>query len=135
MWSVTFTSDRFRPFLPEECQVNPGAYGFELALWLAQRLAARGVVTSYPLGEDWGWLIEYLDGDTELTVGCGSRTDEGEGYTGAPVEWSIFIRPHRTLRQRLRGGRGASEKADRLAREVVAVLEAEGIAAIEEGGI
>lgn len=54
MASIEFTSATFLPVLPEDCQVNPGAYGFELAWWLAQALARSGVVTSYPVGEDWG---------------------------------------------------------------------------------
>ena len=31
MWAIEFTSDKFRPYLPEDSQVNPGVYGFELA--------------------------------------------------------------------------------------------------------
>lgn len=44
---VTFKSDLFKPFLPEEAQVNPNCYGAELAYWLAQKLAENGFVTSY----------------------------------------------------------------------------------------
>ncbi len=32
--AVTFSSMRFQPVLPEECQVNPGRYGAELAFCL-----------------------------------------------------------------------------------------------------
>jgi len=35
MWRMEFFSDRFAPYLPEEAQQNPGAYGFELAHWLS----------------------------------------------------------------------------------------------------
>jgi hypothetical protein len=38
---VTFRSPRFRPVLPDECQVNPGCYGAELAFWLCF-LEAKG---------------------------------------------------------------------------------------------
>jgi hypothetical protein len=31
---VSFDSERFRPVLPDESQVNPGRYGAELAYWL-----------------------------------------------------------------------------------------------------
>jgi hypothetical protein len=27
--------------------------------------AARQIPTSYPFGEDWGWFIEYLEGDQD----------------------------------------------------------------------
>ncbi len=104
MWRIEFSSSKFLPLLPEDCQGNPGVYGFELAWWLAQELAARGVVTSYPLGEDWGWLIEHTNqGEDEFTIGCSSMAQEGDGYAGKPIDWSIFIRPHTTLKQRLKG--------------------------------
>lgn len=68
---VAFRSDQFAPVLPEECQVNPGVYGAELAFWLSQELARAGIPTSYPSSEDWGWLIEYLpDSGSEFAVCC-----------------------------------------------------------------
>ena len=93
MWRIEFTSAKFCPYLPEESQGNPGVYGFELAHWLSVELMRRKVVTSYPVGEDWGWLIEFLDGDLELTIGCSSQAEEGDGYNGKPIQWGIFIRP------------------------------------------
>src|SRR5690606_27273095 len=65
MWRIEFISSEFRPYLPEQCQANPGVYGFELAQWLSMALAEQGLATSYPLGEDWGWFIEYLDDERE----------------------------------------------------------------------
>ena len=72
MTRIEFYSDRFLPYLPEACQVNPGAYGFELALWLSNALMRLDIVTSYPLGEDWGWFIEYGEGEAEFMIGCDS---------------------------------------------------------------
>ncbi|MCZ8255182.1 MAG: hypothetical protein O9327_05920 [Polaromonas sp.] len=96
MTRIEFESELFLPKLPESSQNNPGAYGFELAWWLAQRLQEAGIETSYPLGEDWGWLIEHIDEhDAEFTIGCGSTAEHGEGYLGKPVTWSVFVRPHR----------------------------------------
>jgi len=126
MWQVEFTSDAFLPFLPEECQGNPGVYGYELAGWLSQALARQGVVTSYPIGEDWGWLLERVAGDTELMIGCASQSDEGEGYTGAPLAWSVFVQPHRSLRRRPKA-EVARAAVDELARAIRVALEAEGI--------
>lgn len=83
MQRFEFESAKFLPYLPEDCQANPGAYGFELALWLSQALMRQGLPTSYPLGEDWGWFIEYIAGDAEFMIGCGSQADEGDGYKGA----------------------------------------------------
>lgn len=68
---VEFASDRFAPVLPEDSQVNPGVYGAELAYWLCTELAKRGVVTSYPNSEDWGWYVEYVTASgSEFAVHC-----------------------------------------------------------------
>ena len=84
-------SAQFLPYLPEPCQVNPGAYGFELALWLSNALMQAGIVTSYPASEDWGWFTEYSEGDAEFMIGCGCEANEGDGYLGQPLLWSVFI--------------------------------------------
>ncbi len=109
MWQIEFTSADFLPFLPEECQVNPGVYGFELASWLSQELARNGVVTSYPIGEDWGWLLEHAaDGGATVTIGCASQTDPAGGYAASPVAWSVFVEARRALRSRGKADRAAS---------------------------
>ncbi|MGE0698474.1 MAG: hypothetical protein AB7O57_05205 [Hyphomicrobiaceae bacterium] len=91
MWSVELATDAFLPYLPEEAQANPGVYGFELADWLARGLALRGITTSYPMREDWGWLIEHRKDDGVITIGCASLSDPGEGYLGKPIGWRIFV--------------------------------------------
>lgn len=101
MWRIEFSTDKFPPYLPEEAQQNPGAYGFELADWLSRELAKLGLVTSYPVGEDWGWFIEYADGQTEVMIGCGSEAREGDGYSGKPIAWRVFVREPKSLKQRL----------------------------------
>lgn len=132
MWQIEFSSDKFLPVLPASCQVNPGVYGFELAWWLAQQLAGRGQITSYPVSEDWGWLIEYLDDEAEFMIGCSNLTNEGEGELGRPIQWSIFIRPHLSLKQRLKGVTHEAE-VRRLGDHVLAVLRAESIAVTSPG--
>jgi hypothetical protein len=82
---VEFTSSMFRPFLPEEAQVNPMVYGAELTFWLSQKLAAMGVVTSYPISEDWGWLIEYItDSEDEYSLCCSNVDD-------AKDQWRCYL--------------------------------------------
>jgi hypothetical protein len=132
MWRVEFTSVKFLPALPEDCQGNPGVYGFELAWWLAQALAKRGVVTSYPLGEDWGWLIEYISSnETEFTIGCSSLADEGEGYAGKAIQWSVFVRPHTSLKQRLKGASHETE-VEHLGEHILEALKSEQISAVRD---
>ena len=96
MWEVELKSGAFLPFLPEEAQANPGVYGFELASWLAQELAGRGMPTSYPAREDWGWLIEHKGAGGGAMIGCASVSDPGEGYLGRPIQWRIFIEAARS---------------------------------------
>ena len=84
--SVDFNSELFRPFLPEEAQVNPQVYGAELAYWLSHQLALKGIATSYPNYEDWGWFLEYVNVDDEYWLCCGNSDEEGN-------EWRCFLRP------------------------------------------
>ena len=85
---VEFRSESFRPFLPDDSQVNPGVYGAELAFWLASRLAAVGVITSYPEQEDWGWYIEYLPASgSEFAVHCTNDDESG-------TRWTLRLRRH-----------------------------------------
>ena len=126
MWQVEFTTAQFRPYLPEDSQANPGVYGFELAHWLSVELMERGVVTSYPLGEDWGWFIERLDGEVELMICCSSQAEAGEGYTGEPIPWTVFIRAPGGLFKKRRGPRLEAAVAS-LAQSVVTALEEAGI--------
>jgi hypothetical protein len=82
-----FRSARFAPVLPEDCQVNPGVYGAELAFWLCACLyQEHRVATSYPEYEDWGWVLSYTTkaGD-DFTVHCGNISGSGD-------HWLISIR-------------------------------------------
>jgi hypothetical protein len=126
MWRIEFSSADFLPYLPEEAQVNPGVYGFELAYWLSQALVKSGVVTSYPISEDWGWLLEYVEGDLEVTIGCASMANEGEGYAAQPVSWSIFARPHRSVRK-LFGKNPEVQAPSSLTGAIEAALDSKGI--------
>jgi hypothetical protein len=126
MWRIEFSSSNFLPFLPEDAQANPGVYGYELAHWLSRALAEREIITSYPLGEDWGWLIEFIEGDLEVTIGCSSIAEDGAGYTGKPIDWSIFVRPHKSVKKLF--GRAPDPKVPpRLTEAIEASLAAEGI--------
>ena len=129
MTRIVFYSAQFLPYLPESCQVNPGAYGFELAMWLSKALMRLGIVTSYPIGVDWswGWFIEYTEGDANFIIGCSCQASQGEGYLGQPLRWSVFIEQSLSVTQRLRGQSDPVITA-KLMDAIVAVLKAEGIA-------
>lgn len=85
--SVSFKSDIFKPFLPEDSQVNPQVYGAELSFWLSKKLAEKNIITSYPESEDWGWYIEFIVGDNEYRFCCGN-------IDGSFSEWHCFLEPY-----------------------------------------
>ena len=53
-----------------------------MADWVSRELAAVGIVTSYPLEEDWGWFIEH----DESMICCCGRLDASKG----DYEWEIY---------------------------------------------
>ncbi|WP_156116769.1 hypothetical protein [Massilia sp. 9096] len=134
IWRVEFSSEKFLPTLPEACQANPGAYGFELALWLAQGLCRQGIVTGYPNGEDWGWCLEYDPADgLSFMIGCCSQCHAGAGYLGCAVGWSVFIRERRTLERRIRNVSNQAE-LEALGGRIVDLLRTEQIEAAPVAG-
>lgn len=122
---LVFESDRFRPYLPDDCQVNPNVLGFELADWLSREMARRGWITSYPNYEDWGWFLEGAEGGQEYMICC-SGGDEGAGK----FEWRVFV----SHPKKLFGKRPDGAVTDQLLQRVRAVVEEGGIkTATEEG--
>lgn len=124
LWTFEFSTDRFRPILPEVCQVSEDLYGFELAAWLAQALAEQGFLTSYPHGEEFGWFLEYpSETGQEITIGCASH-----GATlGFPTQWRVFARQRRKPQKgAIQGGPDAGAL---LHDAILSVLAAEGIEA------
>jgi hypothetical protein len=118
-----FRSGRFAPVLPEDSQVNPGVYGAELAFWLCLELAKRGVMTSYPNAEDWGWFIEYLpDSGAEFAVHCGNISGETD-------RWLLSLRRHG--RKLFGRDKPSYEEAAPLIEAIRALLLGEGISDLE----
>jgi len=90
MKTISFSSDLFKPYLPEECQVNPNLFGFELANWLSQQLAHKGIVTSYPNEEDFAWYLSWSDdAKRALLIFCGGSLEESQ------YQWQIFLKESR----------------------------------------
>lgn len=129
-WAIEFSSAKFLPTLPEDCQAYPGVYGFELALWLAQALSRQGVVTGYPSAEDWGWYVDYAPkDDLRLSIVCASLCAAEEGYRGHPVGWAVSIREQRSLEQRLHNHTNHAALED-LGRRILGLLRDERIDAV-----
>ena len=112
-----FRSAKFAPVLPEESQVNPQAYGAELAYWLCVALAKRGLVTSYPENEDWGWYLEFLpDSGSEFALHC-------VNVEGARDRWQLSLRRHG--RKMFGRDKPAYSEASPLMRAIKSLLEEE----------
>ena len=112
-------SEKFTPFLPEDSQVNPGIYGAELAYWLAKKLAIRGVVTSYPEYEDWGWYLNYATSDGgEFAIHCAN-------IDGVANRWLLSLR--RYSGKLFGRGKPSFERATILVNAIHEVLVEEGI--------
>jgi len=119
---LTFRSELFRPFLPDDAQVNPNVLGFELAEWLSRKLAAAGTMTSYPASEDWGWYLEWSSGQSAYLINCSGALEE-EGH-----EWRIFVDlPRRWFRRQPETG-----EQDALLQKIQLVLQEAGIAVSTE---
>lgn len=121
MTILVFQSDRFRPYLPDDCQVNPNVLGFELAEWLSRQLAARGTITSYPISEDWGWLLERELDNGDYMICCSGEA-ENDGF-----EWRVYVTP---VRRMFKGPK--QDRSEEILAHVRAVLAAEGIVVTEE---
>jgi hypothetical protein len=126
MWQIEFESPKFSPYLPEECQVNPGVYGFELAHWLSERLAAINIITSYPNYEDWGWFLEFSQNEIDVMICCGSMSEPDEASSKQPMSWTIFIEPQLSLKQKLKHISG-EPVIQFLSAHIIKILEQEGI--------
>ncbi|WP_199538851.1 MULTISPECIES: hypothetical protein [unclassified Duganella] len=114
---------KFTPFLPDDSQVNPGVYGAELAYWLAQQLASRGVITSYPESEDWGWYLNYTGRDgAEFAIHCGNVFGEDD-------LWLLSLR--RYSRKMFGRDKPSFEKASVLINAIRDVLSNAGIATLD----
>jgi hypothetical protein len=111
-----FRSKLFAPILPEDSQVNPNVYGAELAYWLCTELAKNGIVTSYPVSEDWGWFVEFLpESGAEFAVNCGN-------IEGARDKWLLTLRRH--ARKMFGRDRPPYEEAAKLVSGIRALLSA-----------
>lgn len=84
--TVRSSAVRFAPRLSEPSQVYPGCYGAELAWWLCIALMQRGVETSYPNHEDWGWFLENSTAECEYWLCCGN-------VDGSRDPWQAFLQP------------------------------------------
>jgi hypothetical protein len=64
--------------------------------------------------------------ETEFIIGCSSIAEQGEGYVGKAIQWSILIRSHTSLKQRLKGI-SHDAKIEQLGKHILEALKSEQI--------
>jgi hypothetical protein len=94
---VEFRSAKFPPYEREEEEINPGLWGRRLAEYLAQKLAAQGIVTDGILEEDWGYYIPVQNKGCRLAICCGHQEGDDDQFVcftdpSTPVVRQFFFR-------------------------------------------
>ena len=114
---ILFKTDRFNLSEVQPHFINPCCFGEDLARWLQAELGRKGVVSSEPGQEDWGWYLDAKLGETTYFVGIGGTSDEDPAQPNYG-EWRIIIEAPRTLKERLLGKKKDSGPLKELLRHV-----------------
>ena len=103
-----FKSSLFEIEPGEDDEINPGIYGRQLALWMKQKLEARGYTVEGIINEDWGRCLMCQRSPFSLWVGVGSVT---ETETKDAVVWHCFAVTEGGLRMRMFGKKNEIESS------------------------
>ena len=77
---MEFISADFPPYPGEDEQINPGRYGLRLAEFLSQQLPAHGFSIRTVGVEDWGVMVELVNPDYPLWIGCSNYEEKENGF-------------------------------------------------------
>jgi hypothetical protein len=86
--SFLLRTDAFESCEPKPNFINPRCFGEDFALWLHDRMLARGCAVSEPIQEDWGWALLVTRTDHTFVVYIGV-VDDSIGMS--PAEWRIGV--------------------------------------------
>jgi hypothetical protein len=79
----------------EDEETNPGIFGKNLAIFLAGKLTALGLVCEEPFAEDFGYLVAIKNDRGRFYIACASREtdDVSEGARTPKIwnKWQIFV--------------------------------------------
>jgi hypothetical protein len=107
-FDILFETDRFNVSEVKEHFINPCCFGEDLAEWLRQRLAQKGLIAGAPYQEDWGWEMLMRRDSEQYCVGVGGyRTEGAAGKNDG--EWRIMVEKKRSIWDKLRGRNAIAE--------------------------
>jgi hypothetical protein len=90
-----FTTSKFEPIAGEDKETNPGRFGKALAIWVRQKLLARGKpITEEIIPEDWGWVVMVQRKPFPLWIGCGNED-------GSKTRWSLLVTAEPNIFQKI----------------------------------
>ena len=101
-FNILFETDRFNVSEVKEHFINPCCFGEDLAEWLRQRLAEKGVTAGTPGQEDWGWYLFAQQDSQRYFLGMGGYPGKG-GLGKNDGEWRIIVEKRRSIWEKLRG--------------------------------
>lgn len=96
---ITFRSTGFDPRAEPANPINPIA-GHALLVWLVDSLRTVGYEGGAPDAEDWGWYCDVTGPGAAYMLGASGEA-EADGTT--PIEWTVQIHRHRSLKDKLFG--------------------------------
>lgn len=99
---LLFRSSRFNLSEAGAHFINPCCFGEDLAAWLGEKLAERGIPTDPPGQEDWGWYLRLSHQGVRYLLGVSGNADESSADRNAG-QWRIIVDKSRSLGERLRG--------------------------------
>jgi hypothetical protein len=99
---ILFETDRFNVSEVKEHFINACCFGEDLAEWLRQKLAEKGVAAGTPGQEDWGWYLLAQDGPDRYFLGFGGYPRPG-GLGRNDGEWRVMVQKKRSIWEKLRG--------------------------------
>jgi hypothetical protein len=114
-----FWSDRFKPDLGEDEEVNPGIYGKKLATWISEELAKSGIKTNRMYPEDWGWEIDISTDKINRYIGVRNIDDTDD-------EWVVIIDIRNKMIKKLLGkSQNEDNEIEKILNELETILRNE----------
>src|SRR5688572_8471799 len=95
---ITFRSARFDAAGERPNPINPIA-GESVLRWIREPLGRSGYEATEPQPEDWGWYIGVTGHGGSYLVGASGEP----GDVPAPVDWTLQVHKHRSLKEKLTG--------------------------------